>query len=168
MTKGIHDMLNLPSMDELEGDAPADELDIDFDNIPVPVDEENNDLRMARVADPVDGDGHAESMDTIHKEMLDHARRLMDYGFNVDPRSSATIFEKAAMMYKGAMDAKDSKRDMQLKAIKAMLDQRKSDNEDKKLRAELGEKVQDAEGSIIEDRNELIRLTIQNANTQSS
>ena len=105
-----------------------------------------------------DGDGHAPAMDQIHKETLKHAQDLMDLGYNVDQRSAATIFEKATMMYKVAQDAKDSKRKYQIEAIKLMQNQKKLDMEERRLQHEMGQSpIVDAEATIVEDRNELIR-----------
>lgn len=104
-----------------------------------------------------DGDGHSQAMDEIHKETLKTARDLVDLGFNVDQRSAATIFEKATMMYKTALDAKDSKRKLQLEAMKIMQTSRKLDLEERKLQHEMGDVPVDAEATIVEDRNELIK-----------
>ena len=82
----------------------------------------------------------------------------MDLGFNVDQRSAATIFEKANMLYKTALDAKSSKRDSQLKTMKLMLEKRKLDLEEKRLKHEMGDVAVDADAFIVDDRNALIKL----------
>ena len=155
MTKNtkIAETLNLPDMEDiLKNEEPI-------------TDEENQAIlddviSLAEAAEKhlaiIDGDGHAESMDQIHEETLKHAQDFVDLGFNVDQRSAATIFEKAAMMYKTALDAKNSKRDMQLKAMKLFLDKRKLDLEEQRLKFERGEQTVDAESSVMEDRNEII------------
>lgn len=160
MTQGIRNMLNLPSMEDLLND------DLDISEEDMESEEANQASLDAAVmlADRAekslalhDGDGHSEAMDVIHKETLKHARDLADLGFNVDQRSAATIFEKATMMYKVAQDAKDSKRKMQLEAMKLMQNQRKLELDEMKLRHEMGEQVIETESTIIEDRNELIK-----------
>ncbi len=161
MTKMIEHTLNLPSMEDMiKSDEPTGEPEFEYD------DEANeaelqSAVALAEQADRFlavqDGDGHAQAMDEIHKETLKTARDLVDLGFNVDQRSAATIFEKATMMYKAATDAKNSKRDMQLKAQKLMLDARKLELEERKLQHEMGDVPVDAEATIVEDRNELIR-----------
>jgi hypothetical protein len=161
MTKMIHHTLDLPEMEDVlvSDEIVEDEDDLNYEEL----NQSNLDMTVAlaeqaeRTLELKNGDGHAQSMDDLHKETLQHARDLMDLGFNVDQRSAATIFEKAVMLYKAATDAKNSKRDMQLKAMKLMLDSRKLDLEEKRLNHELGQNVVDAEGTVVEDRNEMIR-----------
>ncbi len=109
----------------------------------------------------LEGTDHGEAMDVIHHDVKKHAADLIDLAFNSDSRSTARIAEVAAQMYKIAIDAKNSKRDMQLKAMKLALDRQRVELE----RVRMGEspsgtgisgEVQ-AQGVVIEDRNELIR-----------
>jgi hypothetical protein len=159
MTKMIEHTLNLPSMDELLIDQDStDEFESDEANQA----SLETAVAMADMAGQhlaiQDGDGHSEAMDTIHKETLKHARDLVDLGYNVDQRSAATIFEKATMMYKVAQDAKDSKRKMQLEAMKLMQNMRKLELDEMKLRHEMGDRADiETEATIVEDRNELIK-----------
>jgi hypothetical protein len=156
MNKMIEHTLGLPSMEDF-----LSEDDDSFDN-----DEANQaslDTAVA-LADAAanqlliqDGDGHAEAMDVIHKDTLKHARDLVDLGYNVDQRSAATIFEKATMMYKVALDSKDSKRKYQLEAMKLMQNQRKLELDEQRLRFEMGEQSIETTTTIIEDRNDLIK-----------
>lgn len=167
MTKMIEHTLGLPSMEDIiKTDAP--EIEQEETEFEVEDDEDYSDttglrnaVELAEVAERQlaiqDGDGHAPAMDVIAQETLKTARDLVDLGFNVDQRSAATIFEKATMMYKASIDAKNSKRDMQLKAMKLMLDKKKLDLEERKLQHEMGDVPVEAEATIVEDRNELIR-----------
>lgn len=164
MTQGIENMLGLPSMEDIlktteptDEDAPAEISEIDEAKMNAVVSMAKQAETSLALTDAQAGDGHAHAMDEIHKETLKHARDLMDLGFNVDQRSAATIFEKATMMYKAATDAKNSKRDMQLKAMKLALETKKLELDEYKMRSELGEKVIETEHTIIEDRNELIK-----------
>lgn len=162
MTQGIEDMLNLPSMEEVFGKTKepvqdSEEIAVEDEGLQNAVAVFEEAEKVIALKDAKGGDGHAQSMDAIHDEMLEAAQTLMKMGHNVDQRSAATIFEKAVMLYKGALDAKNSKRDMQLKALKLILDQKKLELEEKKVKAELGEKEIDSEYTILEDRNELIR-----------
>ena len=151
----IAETLNLPEMDDL-----LEEIDVEEEVNQAVL---NSTLALAeqasRTVDIQSGDGHADAMDDIHKQTLQHAKDLMDLGYNVDQRSAATIFEKSTMMYRAALDAKNSKRDMQLKAMKLMLDQRKIEIEEKRLQHELGEQIYDADATatIVEDRNDMIK-----------
>ena len=75
----------------------------------------------------------------------------MDLGMNVDSRYSGRIFEVASTMLRNAIDAKGSKIDKKLKMVELQLKKRKLDQESG------GEEPIEAEGSIIFDRNELLK-----------
>lgn len=156
MTKGIADTLNLPYLDDLVEEAiqKAEET-LDFDKKELVKDLEDFEERLKEF----EGTDHARSLDVIHTETLEHSRNLMDLGYNTDERSRRGIFEIATSMYKNAIDAKNSKRDMQLKLMKLMLDKEKQAFEEKKWRTERGldNEVLEAQATIIEDRNELIK-----------
>jgi hypothetical protein len=70
------------------------------------------------------------------------------------------------MLYSTALKAKETKRDMQLKTMKLMLDSRKLDLEEKRLNHDLGDRPFDAEATIVEDRNELIRMAREQAKAE--
>ena len=151
--RGIEDMLNLPHLDELMAEnAPEEDAPEDAYDLPI----EFNNTAIAAISD-ADGTDHSKSMDELYKETLDHSRTLMDLGFNVDDRSRRGIFEIAVSMYGKALDAKNSKRDMQLKAMKLALDQQKMALEERKFRTEQGETVVSTQATMVEDRNELIK-----------
>lgn len=173
MTQGIENMLGLPSMEDIlktteptDDEAPEEISQIDEAKMNAVVSMAKQAETALALTDASGGDGHAAAMDEIHKEMLKHARDLMDLGFNVDQRSAATIFEKATMMYKGATDAKNSKRDMQLKAMKLALDSKKLELDEYKMRTELGEKSVESEAFIVEDRNELVKRVREQAKAE--
>lgn len=163
MTKMIENVLGLPSMEEiLKTTEPTPDVNIDT-YVDINEQELAAVLKMAETAgnnlEILDGaQDHNISMDEIHEKTLKHADELMDLGFNVDQRSAATIFEKANMLYKTALDAKSSKRDSQLKTMKLMLEKRKLDLEEKRLKHEMGDVAVDADAFIVDDRNALIKL----------
>lgn len=115
---------------------------------------------QARLA-MIDGRDHAEAMDKLYKETLKHAQDLMDLGFNIDIPRARGIFEVAANMYGRSIEAKNAKRDGELKAMKLALEQRKLDLFEQRLNAQHGPPVPAtfaADASVIkEDRNELIK-----------
>ncbi len=167
MTKGIEDMLNIPHLDDiLKAEKIAfqeevtrtttPEIDLDAQSQMLAVQEIDNSIQTTETHD------HARAMDEVYAETLEHSRNLMDLGFNTDERSRRGIFEIATSMYKNALDAKNSKRDAQLKLMKLLADQRKQSFEEMKWRAERGERV-DAPGSaaatatLVEDRNDIIK-----------
>lgn len=101
---------------------------------------------------------HEQGTEDIYKEAMQHAKDLMDLGYNVDTRSAGRIFENAANMFKIALDAKNSKRDAQLKKAKLEIERRKQALEERKYKGpEAGEGGVDAEDVVVEDRNELIK-----------
>lgn len=118
--------------------------------------------KMRRLKQRVDGNDHDESMDTLHDEVLQHARDLMTYGFNLDHPRARGIFEIAASMYGHAITAKNAKRDAQLKALKLALDNRRVDLEEKRTNHVIGQfdgqptTITD-EGVVVADRNELLK-----------
>lgn len=94
---------------------------------------------------------HEKSMDVIHEESLRSARELYDLGHNIDHARSRGIFEQAANFMKIALDAKNAKRDAQLKSAKLKIDI-------EKLALEKGQGEIPMEGSlIVEDRNALLK-----------
>lgn len=162
MTRRLEDTLNLPHLDDLlketgdmpdapEPDAPAEPAD----NGASPHDMLNA-LQVAKNANAMmDGRDHAEAMDKLYVETLRHAQNIVDLGFNVDQARAPRVFEVAAQFYKAAMDAKNSKRDAQLKAMQLMLNQQKLEL-DKKVAGKDPSTIE-VDAVVVEDRNELLK-----------
>jgi len=72
---------------------------------------------------------------------------------NVDSRYSGRIFEVASSMLRNAIDAKGSKIDKKLKMVELQLKKLKLDKDGSDDNSE----AIDSEGTIITDRNELMR-----------
>ena len=170
LPSGIQDMLNLPHLDDVMKDqgivpeeTPSPEEDL-AEGTP------NMALSMVEVFEnnlkTVGGEDHASHLDVVSKETLSHARDVMDLAFNVDDRARRGMIEQAANLYKTSIDAKNSKRDYELKLLKLLQDQRKLEFEERKWRESRGE--QDVESSadvvsekpVMADRNELIQKAI--------
>lgn len=101
---------------------------------------------------------HEAQTQTIYKEALQHAKDLMDLGYNVDTRSAGRIFENAANMFKIALEATNATRDAHLKSETVKINKRKIALEERKFKGpEEGDGTVDSESVIIEDRNELIK-----------
>lgn len=166
MSRTIQEALDLPTLEDLlkaprETDAhdnltedellAAEENDLD-------VDELTTALTTPGRTDPdiVEAKDHADSADDIYGQTLQHAQDLMDLGYNVDTRSAGRIFETAAGMYKLALDAKNSKRDAQLKLQKLKLENEKLKAMMRQKSGETGEIIEQ-EAVIIADRNDLIK-----------
>ena len=160
MSKTIQDALDLPTIENLLK-SNADEI------ANVEADSEDTAICNAiaaggitpEMADAREAKDHADSMDVIYNEALQHAKDLMDLGYNVDTRSAGRIFENSANMFKIAIDAKNSKRKSQLDLIKSQQEQQKINIIERRSKGENdGTSGAIETGSvIIEDRNELIR-----------
>ena len=81
---------------------------------------------------------------------------LMDLGMNIEPRLAGRIMEVAASMMGNAITAKNSKIDKKLKMIELQLKKEKLDQGTPE------EEVVSGTGSVIADRNELIRQILAN------
>jgi hypothetical protein len=167
INENIIDMLNLRPLDEVlkekgvdaSAQEPNETPDQDPEQTVVKLRELSAKLAM------LDGTDHAEAMDDLHGEILQHARDLMAYGFNVNHPRAQGIFEIAAIMYGHAINSKNAKRDAQLKAMKLALDRKRVNLEEKRTNHVIGaNNTTDREGTIlVEDRNELLRRLRQQA-----
>lgn len=176
MTKKILSSLNLPDISDVipEVDMPvaqpkAASESTASDDMKAMVSAAEAMTRKLRL---IDGTEHTGETDELAREGLDKARELFDYAYNSDPRSARGIMEIAAAMYKFSLDAVNSKRDAQLKAMKLMQDQQRIDNETKKLLHTMGEivpteTVQDADVTFVGDRNELVKKYLEGKVTGS-
>lgn len=156
INENIIDMLNIRPLDEvLKEKGVSSEMQ----------EPDETDQKLAALRDLqaklslLEGNDHGEAMDDVHSEVLQHARDLMAYGFNLDHPRARGIFEIAAMMYNHAITAKNSKRDAQLKTMKLALDKKRVELEEKRTNHVIGAALAaDAENTIlVEDRNELLR-----------
>lgn len=164
MSKSIQEALDLPVLEDLlrsssgEGAEPDPEITdemVEQHQLVAGLEAGGQTPEMIEAQKEKD---HEQSMDEIHKEALKHSQDLMDLGYNVDTRSSGRMFETAASMLKIALDAKNSKREAQLKLNKHRLEERKVDivERQSKVGGGYGEVVE-GEAKVVEDRNELIK-----------
>ena len=99
------------------------------------------------------GDMSDLEMDKLAMEAEESYKNLMDLGMNVDSRYSGRIFEVASNFLKNAIDAKSSKIDKKLKMVELQLKKLKMDKDGEKD----GGPVEESEGFVISDRNELMK-----------
>ena len=153
MSKSIQDALDLPTLEDLlkaprqVDDSEESSIDdFDFDKIP-----------EQKVV--VSANDHEIKTDEIYDETLQHARDLMDLGYNVDTRSAGRIFETAAGLYRTALEAKNSKRDAQLKAMKLELEHKKLEIllKGAKGNSAPGDTIEGEAVVLVENRNELLK-----------
>ena len=81
---------------------------------------------------------------------------LMDLGMNIEPRLAGRIMEVAASMMGNAITAKNSKIDKRLKMIELQLKKEKLDQ------GKPEDEVVSGTGSVVADRNELIKQILAN------
>jgi len=81
---------------------------------------------------------------------------LMDLGMNIEPRLAGRIMEVASSMMQNAINAKQSKVDKKLKMIELQLKKEKLDQGKPEEEAITGT------GSVVADRNELIKQILAN------
>ena len=155
MTKKLEDLLNLPSSKEI-----VEETKINTNKADMALKTQEPVMRDIAEFDKIAGalpavKGLGEMADTELNEIADKALNayedLMDLGMNVESRYSGRIFEVAASMMRNAVDAKAAKMEKKLKMVELQLKKRKLDQESG------GEEPIEAEGSIIFDRNELLK-----------
>ena len=170
MTKKLEDILNLPNVKEAFKEVDKKEKD-------KKIKESNGHNSTSKNLDPktqanlqksyaefdkianalpqVKGLGELSDLelDKLAVEAEESYKNLMDLGMNVDSRYSGRIFEVASTMLRNAIDAKGSKIDKKLKMVELQLKKLKIDKDGSD---EVSEAV-DSEGTIITDRNELMR-----------
>jgi hypothetical protein len=172
MTRSFEDALGLPHLDDLlkeDGTLERrpnplyDTPEAEFEETPATPQLSAGAVEKMQMAqrqlDIVEGKDHADKMDAIHRESLKHAQDIMDLGFNIDHARAARMFEVGAAMYKVAMDAANSKRDAQMKAMQLVLNQQKLELEKQAMGNVEAQPTgsMDAQAVMIEDRNEIIK-----------
>jgi len=91
-------------------------------------------------------------LDKLAIEAEESYKNLMDLGMNVDSRYSGRIFEVAGNFLRNAIDAKGSKIDKKLKMVELQLKKMKLDQGNKD-----GGPIEESDGFVISDRNELMK-----------
>lgn len=174
MTKHMANAMNIPSLEDAlkeygiepyeppAGDDPRSHLEPrDDGEMSEPMDIDVNSFDAATAAakrlTEAGGEDHERAMDLLHKETLDKAREMIELAYNVDQNRSRGILEIAGQFYRTSMDAKNSKRDAQLKLMKLALDQRRLELDERKASQNTPDAT-DADSSVvvIGDRNEIL------------
>jgi hypothetical protein len=97
-------------------------------------------------------------IDQYAQESFQAYKDLMDLGMNIEPRLAGRIMEVASSMMGNAINAKNIKVDKKLKMIELQLKKMKLDQNAPEEEAVTGT------GTVIADRNELIKQILANAN----
>jgi len=168
MTTKLEDILNLPNVKEAFKTVDAKEKARDAkDNnrsVPKNVDPKTAAALKATYAEfdkiaaalpQVKGLGELSDleMDKLAVEAEESYKNLMDLGMNVDSRYSGRIFEVASGMLRHAIDAKNNKIINKLKMVELQLKKLKLDKDGVD---DLDSPIE-SEGTIISDRNELMK-----------
>jgi hypothetical protein len=142
MTKEMDEFFNLPAMAEEETVLPTAYIPPTDDSLGVRECEHDSEMN----------DIHQRAL-TIHDDIAKVAR-------STDPSRVARLFEVSAQYLKAAMDASNSKVDRQLKMAKLKIEAQRMKVDDDNIRS-LGKGRE-----IVADRNEMIRLLLQNSENE--
>jgi len=160
MTKKLEEIFDLETKDTTESMRETLEQEQDSKN-----DREANELIQQKLGlDKIDAalpqvDGLAEDseIDTYAQESFQAYKDLMDLGMNIEPRLAGRIMEVASSMMGNAINAKNLKVDKKLKMIELQLKKMKLDQNAPEEEAVTGT------GTVVADRNELIKQILANA-----
>lgn len=100
---------------------------------------------------------HDQEMDEIHKKAMDTFGDVVSLAMNSDSHAGSKFLESATTLLKTAMEAKDSKVDRKLKMINLQIQKAKLDLAARKHDETLESTEIESEGSLIVDRNELLK-----------
>lgn len=159
MTKKLEDIFDLESTETAESFREKLEQEQDSKN-----DREANDLIQQKIGldkidaalPQVDGLEEDSEIDQYANESFQAYKDLMDLGMNIEPRLAGRIMEVASSMMGNAINAKNLKVDKKLKMIELQL---------KKMKLDQGKPEEEAvtgTGTVVADRNELIKQILQN------
>lgn len=170
MSKSIQESLDLPVLEDLLKSSSKDEAESEPEITDEMADQFEGDQQVNAISTALASGAttqevvearreqeHEQTTTTIYTEAMQHAKDLMDLGYNVDTRSAGRIFENAANMFKIALDATNARRDAQLKQQKLIIEKRKQDLAERQFKGDTSDGTVESESVIVEDRNELIK-----------
>jgi len=161
MTKKLEEIFDLETEDTT--DSMREKLDLEQDSKD---DKEANELIQQKLGldkidaalPQVDGLAEDEEIDIYAQESFQAYKDLMDLGMNIEPRLAGRIMEVASSMMGNAINAKNLKVDKKLKMIELQLKKMKLDQNSPEEEAVTGT------GTVVADRNELIKQILANSN----
>lgn len=167
MTNQICDAFGLPRMDEIlkqeieiEEPVEADDASTDDDsqNIATGMDIVASADKVLHHVEHMEGtEEHVEEMNEVYDEAMKGYKDLFDLAMNMDAGRASSIAEAAVQMLKTALDASKVKQDSRLKRLKLRMDREKMDRE-KKIEASNVVDVSSGDGTIMANRNDLLKL----------
>ena len=157
MTKKLEETFNIDPVEEQAKETPTIEESRDLTEI-LSSELANTDKIDASLPMVQGLNEHDKDMDDIHEKAINTFEELISLGMNVEVHAGAKLMETANQMLKTAMEAKDSKVDRKLKMLNLQLQKAKldlaQDKEDKK--SKIDDEIE-SEGSVVLDRNELLK-----------
>ena len=157
MTKKLEETFNIDPVEEESKETPTIEESKDLTEI-LSSELANTDKIDASLPMVQGLNEHDKDMDDIHEKAINTFEELISLGMNVEVHAGAKLMETANQMLKTAMEAKDSKVDRKLKMLNLQLQKAKldlaQDKEDKK--SKIDDEIE-SEGSVVLDRNELLK-----------
>ena len=159
MTKKLEELLNLPDSKEIIEQDKSDSKKEEKQTAIVEHEETQRNIaeldKISAALPQVKGLGEMadKELNEVATKAMDAYEDLMDLGMNVESRYSGRVFEVAGQMLKTNLDAKVAKLDKKLKMVELQLKKLKIDKDGSD---DVSETV-DSEGTIITDRNELMR-----------
>jgi len=160
MTKKLEETFNIKPMDD-EGDeveeTPSVEESKELTEI-LNTELETIDKIDSALPMVQDLNQHDREMDEIHSKALNAFEELFSLGMNVEVHAGAKLMETANQMLKTAMEAKDSKVDRKLKMINLQMQKARLEHQiDKEEKKNTKDEELEGEGSVVIDRNELLK-----------
>ena len=155
MTKKLEEEFNLPPIEEATEVVPTKEETEEI------IEETQNALSVSEKINAafkeIRGlEDHEVEMNDIAKKAINSYEQLMSLGMNVSDMAAGKVFAEASNMLKIALEASDSKTKAKLQQVDLMIKKARLDNNTGRS----GDTT--ADGSIVYDRNELLKIMNKN------
>ena len=159
MTKKLEEIFDLETQDDqasMQNKMEQEQEDKDRKEANVLIQQKIDLDKIDQALPQVDGLEDDKEIDAYAEKSFQAYQDLMDLGMNIEPRLAGRIMEVAASMMGNAITAKNSKIDKKLKMIELQLKKEKLDQ------GKPEEEVVSGTGSVVADRNELIKQILAN------
>ena len=161
MTKKLEEIFDLETQDDqasMQNKMEQEQEDKDRKEANVLIQQKIDLDKIDQALPQVDGLEDDKEIDKYADESCQAYKDLMDLGMNIEPRLAGRIMEVASSMMNNAISAKNTKVDKKLKMVELQLKKMKLDQNSPEEEAVTGT------GSVVADRNELIKQILANAN----
>lgn len=157
MTKKLQDTLNLP---DNENDFVEFIKSVENNNKELltlePVGSVSEIKRDDLLDEVFDITQHENEMDELANECLDHAKDLVEYGKDIKDMAAGKIFEASVNFYKIALEAKNNKAQVKLKAMDLALKKKKLELDKKEQESEIENIGDDDFIKTVMNRNDIL------------